>query len=159
MPTTRQKNMLIYMLKNIKTERDIIEEKYKRMYLTGAGSPKLYGLPKIHKAGSLLRPIVSSRGTVTYSTAKQLARNLELLVRKSSHHVLNTRHFVQHIKGIKLQQDECIISYDVKALFTSVPIVPSINTIKQKLTKKQRSLTKNINGRPSHHQPVRVLPE
>ena len=37
--------------------------------------------------------------------------------------------------SIKLQQDECFILYDVKALFTSVPIVPAINTIKDKLTK------------------------
>ena len=34
-----------------------------------------------------------------------------------------------------LQQDEYITSYDVKALFTSVPIVTAINTIRNKLTK------------------------
>ena len=51
----------------------------------------------------------------------------------SPHHVLNTRDFVQNLKGIRLQQDECIISYDVKALFTPVPIQPAINTIKTKL--------------------------
>ena len=90
---------------------------------------------KIHKVGTPLRPIVVSRGTVNYGTTKDLARILNPLVGKSSHHVLNTRDFVQHIKGIKLQQDECIILYDVKALFTSVPIGPTINTIKDKLTK------------------------
>ena len=42
---------------------------------------------------------------------------------------------MQYIQGVKLQQDECIISYDVKALFTSVPIVPAINMIIDKLTK------------------------
>ena len=42
---------------------------------------------------------------------------------------------MQHHKGIKLQQDECIISYNVKTLFTSVLIVPPINTINDKLTK------------------------
>ena len=52
----------------------------------------------------------------------------------SSHHVLNTRDFVQQLKDISLQQDECIISYDVKPLFTSVPIQPVINIIHNKLT-------------------------
>ena len=70
-PTTRQKNKLINLLMNIKAEGGINDETYKRMYPTGAGSPKFYGLPKIHKAGTPLRPIISSRGTVTCGTAKE----------------------------------------------------------------------------------------
>ena len=88
---------------------------------------------KIHKPGISLRLIASSRGTVTYGTSKMLARILKPLVGMSPHHILNTTNFVEHHKGIRLQQDECIISYDVKALFTSVPIQPAINTIKTKL--------------------------
>ena len=103
------------------------------MYPTGAGSPTFYGLPKIHKPGVPLRPTVSSRGTVTYSTAKELAKILKPLVGMLSHHVLNTIDFVQHLKGTRLQQNECIISYDVKALSTSVPIQPVINIIHNKL--------------------------
>ena len=53
---------------------------YRRLYPTGAGSPKFYGLPKIHKPGIPLRPIISSIGTVTYNTAKELARILKPLV-------------------------------------------------------------------------------
>ena len=37
------------------------------------------------------------------------------------------------MKTTKLMPDECIISYDVKALFTSVPIEPAIKIIKQHL--------------------------
>ena len=47
-PTSRQKTKLINLLKNIKVEGGLSEEAYKRMYPTGAGSPKFYGLPKIH---------------------------------------------------------------------------------------------------------------
>ena len=45
----------------------------------------------------------------------------------------NTRNFVQHIRCIQLQPDECFMSYDVKALFTSVPTEPAINIIKKHL--------------------------
>ena len=55
------------------------------------------------------------------------------MVGMSSHHVLNTRDFVQQLNDIRLRQDECIISYDVKALFTCVPIQPVINIIHDKL--------------------------
>ena len=42
----------------------------------GQDPPKFYGLPKVHKDGMPLRPIISSIGSVTYKTAKQLARIL-----------------------------------------------------------------------------------
>ena len=66
-PTTRYKNKLISLLKSIQAEGGISEAVYKRLYPTGAGSPKFYGLPKIHKEGMPLRPIVSSIGAVTYA--------------------------------------------------------------------------------------------
>ena len=61
-PTNRQKNRLIQILKKIKEEGGMSETTYKKIYPTGAGIPKFYGLPKIHKVGVRLRPIVSSRG-------------------------------------------------------------------------------------------------
>ena len=123
------------MLKNIKAEGGINEDTYKRMYPTGAGagSPKFYGLPKIHKPDRPLRPIVSSTCTVSYNTAKEMAKILKPLVGLSTHHLQNTKDFIQQLKDVKLQQDESIISYDVNALFTSVPIQPVLNIIKNKL--------------------------
>ena len=53
--------------------------------------PKFYGLPKIHKEGTPLRPMVSSTGAVTYSTSKELARILKPLVGKSPHHICNNQ--------------------------------------------------------------------
>ena len=66
-------------------------------------------------------------------TAKELAKILKPLVCKSIYHVHNTEDFIQQIKDIKLQEDQCMVSFDVKALFTSVPIKPAINTIKKLL--------------------------
>ena len=132
-PTTRYKNILISLLKTIKAEGEINEAVYRRLYLTGAGSSKFYGLPKIDKIGMPLRPIVSSIGAVTYETSKELARILKPPVGRSQHHVQNTQDFIQQIKGTHLQPDQCIMSYDVKSLFTSVPIQPAINIIKKLL--------------------------
>ena len=125
-PTTKHKNRLINILKSIKAEGGIDNITYKRLYPTGAGSPKYYGLPKIHKQGVPLRPIISSRGSATYETAKELAKILKPLVGKSPHHVQNNQDFLDSIKGIKINPEECIMSYDVSALFTSIPIEPAI---------------------------------
>ena len=132
-PTSRQKTKLINLLKNIKAEGGINEETYKRMYPTEAVSSKFYGLLKIHKPGIPLRPIVSGIGIVTYSTAKELAKIMKPLVGMSAHHVYNTKDFVEYLKDIRLQQGECVISYDVTALFTSVPTQPVVNIIQNKL--------------------------
>ena len=132
-PTTKYTNKLVNLLKSIKSEGEMEEALYKKLYPTGAGSPKFYGLPKIHKERNPLRPIVSSIGAASYEVAKELARILKPLVGKSIYHIHNTQDFIQQIKDIKLQKDQCMVSFDVKALFTSVPIKPAINTIKKLL--------------------------
>ena len=136
-PTSRYKNKLINLLKSIKAEGGITEAVYRKLYPTGAGSPKFYGLPKIHKEGMPLRPIVSSIGAVTYHTSKELSRIIKPLVGRSPYHIQNSKDFIQQIQGIQLQSNQCMVSFDVKALFTSVPIQPAITIIKKLLEEDQ----------------------
>ena len=138
-PTNKYKNKLISLLKTIKSEGGIDETTYKKLYPTGAGTPKFYGLPKVHKAGVPLRPIVSSIGAVFYETSKELSRILKPLVGHSPYHVHNNQEFLHQLQEQKLGPDDIIMSYDVKALFTSVPIQPSIDII-TKLLEKDSSL-------------------
>ena len=88
-PTTKYKNKLISLLKSIKAESGMDDNTYRRLYPTGAGPPKFYGLPKVHKRGMPVRPIISSIGSVIHATAKELSRILKPLVGKSTHHVKN----------------------------------------------------------------------
>ena len=132
-PTTKYKSKLISLLKSIKAEGGMDENTYRRLYPTGAGPPKYYGLPKVHKPGMPLRPIISSIGSVTHATAKELSRILKPLVGKSTHHVKNNMDFIQSLEGIQLSPEECMMSFDVEAHFTSVPIEPAISIIKKHL--------------------------
>ena len=134
-PTNTIKNKLINILKGIKTKTGLGSNTYKSMYPTGCVPPKFYGLPKIHKPDTPLRPIVSSCGSVTYGVAKELAKILKPLVGKSPHHINSTQDFVEQAKHFKLEAGECLSSYDVSALFTSVPIDPALNIIKDLLVK------------------------
>ena len=56
------------------------------------------------------------------------------LVGLSNHHIHNTMDFVEQIKEVKLKKEENMVSYDVTALFTSVPIPPVLKIIEEKLT-------------------------
>ena len=72
-------------------------------YPTGAGAPKFYGLPKIHKKDVPLRPIVSSIGSVTYGVAKELARSLKPLVGKTIYHVNNSKQYADETRYTKIE--------------------------------------------------------
>ena len=45
----------------------------------------------------------------------------------------NNQDFIHSLEDIKLKPDECIMSSDVKAFFTSIPIQPALDIIKKPL--------------------------
>ena len=132
-PTTKLKSRLISKLKKIKLDTRMEDTTYRRMYPTGAVIPKFYGLPKVHKENTPLRPIVSSIGSVSYGVSKEIARIIKPLVGSTEHHVNNSKEFIEEIKKMKLEEGECITSYDVSALFTSIPIPSALDIINNKL--------------------------
>ena len=138
-PTNRYKSKLLTLLKKIKTEGGMDDVTYRRLYPTWASPPKSYRLPKVHKSDMPLRPIVSSIGSVTYETSKELSRILKPLVGRSPHHVQNNQEFLKQLEDIQMGPDDIIMSYDVKALFTSVPIKPALMII-QKLLEEDHTL-------------------
>ena len=62
--------------------------------------------------------------------AKELANIIHPLVGQSPHHLKSTQHFIQDIREVKLEPGDVMASYDVKALFTSIPMDPSTNIVK-----------------------------
>ena len=105
------------------------------MYPMGCAAPEFYGLPKIHKPDTPLRPIVSTYRLVTCGVAKELTKILKPLVGKSSHHINSTQDFVEQVNKVTLLPGDCLSSYYVTALFTSVPVDPGLGIIKDLLEK------------------------
>ena len=64
-------------IKKVTYQTGLDNNTYRAMYPTGCGAPKFYGLPKIHKLDTSLRPIVSSCGSVAYGVAKELKKNTQ----------------------------------------------------------------------------------
>ena len=89
---------------------------------------------------------MSSCGSVTYGVAKELGKILKPLVGKSPHHINSTQDFVKQAKHITLAPGECLSSYDVSALFTSVPVDPALNIIKDLLVKDHNPQGKDCYG-------------
>ncbi|XP_047457867.1 uncharacterized protein LOC125018165, partial [Mugil cephalus] len=133
-PTNIYKTRIINYLQQLEKEKVIDRLLYYRLY-PGEATPCIYGLPKIHKEGAPLRPIVSSINSVTYNIAKHLASILSPLVGNTPHHIENSRDFVNKVKDITLDPEETIVSFDVTSLFTCIPTREATDVVRKKLQK------------------------
>lgn len=91
--------------------------------------PRLYGLPKIHKPGNKMRPIVSSIDAPPYKIAKEVVAELRMLPPPPGLFVKNTYDFVDRLKDIILQEDEILVSFDVESLYPNVPIPEALQIL------------------------------
>ena len=131
-PTNAYKTKLVNILRKWRG-KSISDSLYFRIYPTSDLAPKFYGLPKIHKTQVPLRPIVSSIGSITYQLSKFLTQVLSPLVGKSPHFVQNSSDFVKKIKELEVPPGRKMISYDVTALFTSIPVEKALMVINKRL--------------------------
>ena len=77
--------------------------------------------------------IVASRGSLTYNASSVLADILGPLVGESERHIKNSGDFVDKINNLEVPPEQKLISYDVSALFTSIPVPDAIKTVRIKL--------------------------
>ena len=92
-------------------------------------TPRIYGLPKIHKEGAPLRPIVNTIGGPTYLLAKFLALKLKPLVGRTESFMKDSASFIDELKDIKLDPRDILVSFDVVSLFTCIPIKEAMEVI------------------------------
>ncbi|GJQ65893.1 hypothetical protein Trydic_g3993 [Trypoxylus dichotomus] len=83
----------------------------RRLISRNSKPPRLYGLPKIHKDGVLLRPVVSTIDSSTYNLTKHLSRIIKEYTGKTSSHILKSTHFVELISEITIQPTDLFSQY------------------------------------------------
>ena len=66
--------------------------------------------------------------------AKHLSKILNEVKRKNPHSVKNSEDFVNKIKDLEVPPTQKMVSFDVSALFTSIPVEFALQAIKQKLS-------------------------
>ncbi len=101
-PTAKFTDRLVKLLQKVKQEGGISELLYKTLYPTSTLIPRFYGLPKIHKKDVPLRPIVASRGSLTYKVAKHIARILAPIVGRNGYALKNSADLVSQMKDCTL---------------------------------------------------------
>lgn len=100
----------------------------RRLHCSAANAPRIYGLPKIHKTGIPLRPIVSSTQVPCYQLSKYVGQILKNLI-SEKYNVKNSTQLKEQLVDIKLDKDNILISFDVVSLFTNIPVHTAIKNI------------------------------
>ena len=112
-------------LARLKKRKAIDDEVYQRIRPIFASTPTLYGLPKIHKNDTPLRLILSSVGSYNHKRAKWLSEILTPL-RHHSTTVKDTFDFLHRFHNNSIN-NKIMGSFDVRSLFTNIPVDFTIN--------------------------------
>ena len=109
--------------------KTITEEVHNFIHPTGSQTPRLYGLPKTHKEDIPLRPVLCMVDAPQYKLSKWLISVLEpVLLKYSEYTVKDSFQFVEKLHNVKHNLDRSFMcSYDVKSLFTNVPVLETLD--------------------------------
>ena len=116
-----------YISEHLKKPGLIDQNLYRKLYPNGSHIGVLYGLPKVHKPGSPVRPICSAVGTSTYELSKYVAQLIRpASLNKFGTDLKDTFQFVNQIKTVDMG-GSVMVSLDVRSLFTNVPLYETID--------------------------------
>ena len=139
-PTEKREASLQRYLRFLKNQGVFSDQIYERIRPCGSNPARIYGLPKIHKEGAPLRPIVSAIGSYTHKLAKFLTEILQPLA-SNKYTVKDSFSFSEGILSVSSVPYMC--SFDVVSLFTNIPINETID-ICLKLLFKNKELVHNL---------------
>ena len=106
-------------------------------------APQIYGLPKIHKPGTPLRPIISFYDTPLSVHHKQLANLLKPLT-MSKLRLKNSEGFLARFKEDLDDQYPYYCSMDVKSLYTTCDMRKAVEIVMERLNDNPNILTPPI---------------
>ena len=122
----KEKQVIYYCSTYLKSIVD--KSTYWRVYPQGSQPGRLYGMAKIHKPNCPMRPVLSAIGTPEYSLAKWLEDKLKpYLVDPFS--VKSSALFIEELSTIKPNPSDICVSFDIKSLYTNVPLKEVIKDI------------------------------
>ena len=117
-----------------------LSNEYKQLYPTGSYPSEFYGAAKIYKLFEgdkidilPIRPNIFKMDTATYRLAKHLAKLEEEHKCEEHKNLKITKNFLEKIGKVKVAKGYQMISFDVKALFTNVPLEYTIDLVLKRI--------------------------
>ena len=130
---TRLEDRLARLLRTFLKKEIISKDTFSKLFSSGASLGVLYGLPKIHKVGNPIRPVLNTIGTFNYNLAKFFVPLLEPLT-TNEYTLKNSLEFIKEINEINFN-NKIMASFDIQSLFTNIPLNETIKIITNELYK------------------------
>ena len=125
-PTTKT----LKQLKVLKDNKFIDNKLYYYLKPNDSSAPRFYGQQKIRKPGVSVRPIVSYSGSPLYNLNNYIANILKAYVQDENNNTKNSTTFSNYIRNVPIEDDEIMVLFDVTSLYTNIPIIDTLNIIK-----------------------------
>ena len=85
-------------------------------------APNIWGLPKIHKTGYPIRPIINWQGAPAYKLAKYLTKLIHLHIPfPNAFNIKNAVHLIDDLLEIPHKQGIRLVSFDIENMYTNIP--------------------------------------
>ena len=130
-PTNTHVKKIQDTLRKIGKEVNIPRDLYNKLYPSDGVPPRAYGQCKAHKANKNypFRTLVSTVGTAPHQLSEYLVKIIQPTLIKNNIMVKNSTSFVNYAKTWTIDANEIQVSFDVVALYPSVPIKKGINNL------------------------------
>lgn len=129
-PTIALNKEVKSLLTKLKNKKVIDSKTCNSLFSEDPISPRAYGLPKTHKPGIPIRPIVSTIGSPCYS--KHICKILKPLTINSKYNIKNSYNLKELVDNIRLEENDVLVSFDVVSLFTNIPLALAREILIQK---------------------------
>ncbi|MCP3663993.1 MAG: GIY-YIG nuclease family protein, partial [Gammaproteobacteria bacterium] len=110
-------------LQTAKNSGLISQKVYDSLLTSGSKPARFYGIPKVHKNGTPLRPIAGANGTATERISWYLHQILQPLVENHIPAFLrDTTHFLRWLKSLgNIPETSLFVTMDVVSLYPNIP--------------------------------------
>ena len=131
---TKLQNRLLEVLNSEQLPKQVYDEVHPN---TGSQKTWMYGLPKTHKVGTPLTPILSVVGSSHHELAKWRASILPPVFEQFSTNCIKWLNYIRtnHVKPQVRRKDIFLRSIDISSLFTNVPLKETIGICEEALYK------------------------
>ena len=117
-----------YVFRYLRKDDRVEKSTYDELYAVGSSPGKFYGLVKVHKDGYPVRPVVSMIDTPEYGLAKWLDGFIKPNI-PSKYMLGSTDQFVDIIKDFPIYPNDKLVSFDVKSLYTNIPLKETVGIV------------------------------